>query len=186
MDDQRAEIVAFNRLFTEYHGRFVRFARSYLQDDATAEDVAVDGILYYWENRRSLASDTNIPAYILEVIKHKCLNHLRHLRVREEVEQGLYELQLRTNNLRIATLEACNPEEIFSQEAQQLVDEALREMPEKTRRIFLMSRYEERTYPEIADALGLSVKSVEFHISKALKLLRIRLKDYLPVMLLFL
>ena len=165
-----SEIKAFNKLFADYHGLFVRFANTYLQDEAAAEDIAVEGIMYYWENRHSLSSDSNIPAYILEAIKHKCLNFLRHLRVREDVEQR-------------ATLEACDPQEIFSSEAGRLVDEALAMMSDKTRRIFIMSRYENKTYPEIAAYFSLSVKSVEFHISKALKILKVKLKDYMTIVL---
>ena len=157
-----SEIKAFNKLFADYHGLFVRFANTYLQDEAAAEDIAVEGIMYYWENRHSLSSDSNIPAYILEAIKHKCLNYLRHLRVREDVEQRIQEHQQRVNSLRIATLEACDPQEIFSSEAGRLVDEALAMMSDKTRRIFIMSRYENKTYPEIAAYFSLSVKSVEF------------------------
>ena len=130
-----SEIKAFNKLFADYHGLFVRFANTYLQDEAAAEDIAVEGIMYYWENRHSLSSDSNIPAYILEAIKHKCLNYLRHLRVREDVEQRIQEHQQRVNSLRIATLEACDPQEIFSSEAGRLVDEALAMMSDKTRRI---------------------------------------------------
>lgn len=151
-----SEIKAFNKLFADYHGLFVRFANTYLQDEAAAEDIAVEGIMYYWENRHSLSSDSNIPAYILEAIKHKCLNYLRHLRVREDVEQRIQEHQQRVNSLRIATLEACDPQEIFSSEAGRLVDEALAMMSDKTRRIFIMSRYENKTYPEIAAYFSLS------------------------------
>lgn len=178
-----AEIAAFNKLFTEYHGLFVRFATTYIGDEDAAEDIAVDGIAYYWENRRSLAPDSNVPAYILETIKHKCLNYLRHMHVREEAEQRMAEHYRRVNDLRIATLEACDPEEIFCKEAQQLVEEALAAMPEKTREIFLLSRYENLTYQEIADRYELSVKSVEFHISKALKILKEKLRDYMTILL---
>lgn len=178
-----AEIKSFNKLFTDYHGLFVRFANTYIQDEVAAEDIAVDGIVYYWENRHTLAEDSNIPAYILEVIKHKCLNYLRHLRVREDVESHILEHQQRVNDLRISTLEACDPQEIFSAEAQRLVDEALAMMPDKTRQIFMMSRYENKTYAEIADYFSLSVKSVEFHISKALKVLKVKLKDYMTIVL---
>lgn len=181
--ENASEIKAFNKLFSDYHGLFVRFANTYIRDDIAAEDVAVEGIMYYWENRHSLASDSNIPAYILEVIKHKCLNYLRHQRVREDVEQRILDHQQRVNNLKIATLEACDPQEIFGSEAQCLVDEALEMMPEKTRQIFLMSRYENKTYNEIAVHFSLSVKSVEFHISKALKILKSKLKDYITMML---
>ncbi len=178
-----SDIKDFNKLFAEYHGLFVHFANTYLQDEAAAEDIAVDGIVYYWENRHSLSPDSNVPAYIMETIKHKCLNYLRHLRVREDVEQHIQEHQQRVNNLKIATLEACDPQEIFSAEAKQLIDEALVMMPDKTRRIFIMSRYENKTYQEIATQFSLSVKSVEFHISKALKILRVKLKDYMTIVL---
>lgn len=178
-----SEIKAFNKLFTEYHELFVRFANTYLQDESAAEDIAIDGIMYYWENRHSLSPDSNIPAYILETIKHKCLNYLRHLRVREDVEQRIQEHQQRVNNLRIATLEACDPQEIFSSEVGQLIDEAMEIMPDKTRQIFVMSRYENKTYQEIATHYSLSIKSVEFHISKALKILKVKLKDYITVVL---
>ena len=178
-----SEIKAFNKLFTDYKGLFVRFANTYVQDKAVAEDIVIEGIMCYWENRHALLSDSNIPAYILEIIKHKCLNYLRHIRVREDVEQHIREHQQRVNNLRIATLEACDPQEIFSLEAEQLIDEALAMMPDKTRQIFIMSRYEDKTYSEIAAHLSLSVKSVEFHISKALKILRVKLKDYMTIFL---
>ena len=183
METKTSDIKAINTLFADYHGLFVRFANTYIQDDAAAEDIAVEGIMYYWENRHTLASDSNIPAYILETIKHKCLNYLRHLRVREDVEQRLREHQQRVTNLRIVTLEACDPQEIFSDEAQRLVDEALAMMSDKTRQIFIMSRYENKTYPEIAAHFSLSVKSVEFHISKALKILKVKLKDYMTIIL---
>ena len=63
------------------------------------------------------------------------------------------------------------------------LDEALAMMSDKTRRIFIMSRYENKTYPEIAAYFSLSVKSVEFHISKALKILKVKLKDYMTIVL---
>lgn len=181
--DTISETKTINKLFTDYHGLFVRFAITYIQDKEAAEDITMESVLYYLENRHSLQADSNIPAYILETIKHKCLNYLRHLRIQEDVEQRMYEHQLRVNNLRIATLEACDPQEIFSEEVQQLIDEALAAMPEKTRRIFMMSRFENKTYSEIAALCSLSVKSVEFHISKGLKIMKGKLKDYVGLVL---
>ena len=106
--------------------------------------------MYYWENRNNLLHQSNISAYILEVIKHKCLNYLRHMHVRENVKQHILTYMQRVNNLRIATLEACNPQELFSIEAQELIDQALAMMPEKTRQIFMMSRCENETYQDIS------------------------------------
>ena len=80
---------------------------------------------------------------------------------------------------RISTLEACNPEELFSEEARRLVNETLDRLPEKTRAIFIRSRFDGKSYKEIAAEMGVTVKSVEFEVSKAMKILRVVLKDYL-------
>lgn len=181
-----SDIKEFNKLFSNYRGIFIRFANTYIQDEETAEDIVVDSLVYYWENRHTLTSNSNIPAYIMEVVKHKSLNYLRNQRIREDIEQKLWIHMERVRRLKITTLEACDPEELFSSEAQNLIDKTLESLPEKTRTIFIMSRYENKTHKEIAEHFGLSTKSIEFHISKALNILRKRLKDYLPLILFFL
>ena len=173
------DIKAFNQMYTDYYVRFVNFGFSFVRDVAVAEDIAVDSIMYYWERRQTLPDDTNIPAYILTTIKHKCINHLEHLRVRED-----YSEKMRNNaewelNLRLSTLEACDPEEIFSKEIQETVDKAVSSLPEQTRMIFRMSRYENRSHKEIAEMLHLTTKAVEYHITKSLTSLRKILQEYL-------
>ena len=81
---------------------------------------------------------------------------------------------------RIATLEELEPNEIFTAEIQEIVNRTLETLPEQTRRIFAMSRYENKSHKEIADLLNMTTKGVEYHINKATKVLRIALKDYLP------
>lgn len=181
-----SEIKEFNKLFSNYQRIFIRFANTYIQDEETAKDIVVDSLVYYWENRHSLTSNSNIPAYIMEVVKHKSLNFLRNQRIREDIEQKLWTHMDRVRKLKITTLEACDPEELFNSEAQRLIDETLESLPEKTRTIFILSRYENKTHTEIAKHFNLSTKSIEFHISKALSILRKRLKDYLPFFLIFL
>lgn len=177
------EIQTFNYLFTNYKGRFIHFATTYVGDKMVAEDIVIDSLMYYWENRKSLDVDSNIPAYLLTVIKHKCLNYLQRLHTKEEIVEYLKNCDAWELNLRIATLEVCDPEKLFSEELQQLVDEALKTLPERTRDIFIRSRYKNQSHKEIAEALGLSTKAIEFHITKALKVLRVALKDYLPLFL---
>ncbi len=178
--DSTNNIEAFNQLFTDYQGPFIRFANNYVKDQAIAEDFTLEAFMYYWENRHSLKSESNIPAYILTIVKHKCLNYLQHLQVHEYVSEELRDHATWKLRTRIATLEACDPEELFSTEAIELVRKTLYSMPEKTRKIFLMSRFQNRTYKEIATQFNLTEKGVEFHISKTLKELRKNLKDYLP------
>lgn len=173
-------IHSFTRLYKEYKHRFTRFAKTYVDDIAVAEDIMMDSLMYYWENRTSLKNDSNIPAYILTIIKHKCLNYLQRERTREEAEKYLSNREDWELNLRIATLEACNPEKLFSEEILRIIKETLDLLPEQSREIFIRSRYRNRSNKEIAAELDLSVKSVEYHITKTLKLLREALKDYLP------
>jgi RNA polymerase sigma-70 factor (ECF subfamily) len=104
---------------------------------------------------------------------------------REQLHQGatdkMQELADWELNTRISTLQACNPEELFSVEIQQIVDETLNMLPERTRIIFTMSRYQNKSHKEIAQEFVITTKGVEFNIDKALKTLRISLKDYFSV-----
>lgn len=83
------------------------------------------------------------------------------------------------------TLEDFEPYEVFTKEIQEIVDRTLDALPEQTRKIFVMSRNENKSHKEIAELLDITTKGVEFHISKATRTLRLALKDYLPVSLLF-
>jgi RNA polymerase sigma-70 factor (ECF subfamily) len=185
-ESESAHYTAFRQLFASYYGRFVRFADTYVRNRAVAEDFVTEAFMHYWERRDSLDASLNIPAYILTIIKHKSLNYLEHLQVREATAEKIRshaEWELHT---RITTLEACNPDELFAAEVMDIVTKALASMPEKTREIFELSRFHNKSYREIASQTGLSEKSVEFHISKSIKLLRSKLKDYLPVYFFFL
>lgn len=184
--DNRVDLKLFNHLFVTYQRRFIRFAYTYVRDWTVAEDLITEAFMYYWENGGALPADSNVPAYILTTVKHKCINHLQHVQVQEEVTGQLHkhaEWALRT---RIATLEDCNPNELFSEEVRQIVARTLAALPEQSRRIFQLSRYENKTHKEIASLLGITPKGVEFHIAKVLRELRSRLKDYCPLFVYFL
>ena len=174
----------FGKIYAEYRYKFVRFANSYLRDWSASEDVVTDAFVQFWENKHELAPDSNVPAYLLTIVRNRCLNHLRHSVVEGNYSQAMREYYEWDLNTRISTLEACNPSDIYSDEMRALVAAALAKMPQTTREIFRMSREEGMTLKEIAEASGLSVKSVEYHIGKALKLLRKELKDYFPIFLL--
>ena len=110
---------------------------------------------------------------------------MRQARLHNERDSLLSEVGLWELDFKINTLSACDPYELYSSEVQDIVNRTLKKLPSKTRRIFLMNRYENISYPEIAKRLELNQKTIEYHISKALKELRIALKDYFPSLIFF-
>jgi RNA polymerase sigma-70 factor (ECF subfamily) len=169
----------FSRLYVDYLERFIRFANTYVHDFPVAEDIAVDAFVYYWENHQTLPENTNIPAYIITTIKHKCLNHLEHLRVRAEYAERMKEDISWELELRMSTLQACDPEALFVADIKRISDKTIKALPSQTRTIFNMSRQEYKSNKEIAEQLQIAVKTVEYHITKAISVLRIALKDYM-------
>jgi len=177
--DSASDIRNFNNLFNEYYSRFVRFAMGYLKDQPVAEDFVSEAFTLYWENRENLLPNTNAPAYILTIVKNKCINHLHHEQIRLRTEKEMTEHAEWVLNTRISTLEACDPEDLFSDEMREIVRKTLDKLPLKTRRIFILNRYYGFSYKDIAKKMNLSPKTVEFHISKALSCLRLSLRDFI-------
>ncbi len=173
------DLKEFNIFFKTYQPRFVRFAVNYLQSLEEAEDVVMESMLALWERREQLDEDTNLPAYVLTSVKNKCLNHLKSIRVKKK--DSLDELEQWEVDMRINALKDFDPHLVYSEEIRNIVSEALSSLSPQTRRIFNMSRYENKTYQEIALLNDVSVKSIEYHITKALKVLRTALTDYLPL-----
>ena len=104
----------------------------------------------------------------------------------QTVLENYADISLRDLEIRLSSLEACNPSELFSAEIRILTSNTLQELSPQTRRIFELSRYENKSVKEIAEITGLTPKAVEYHITKSLKALRVSLKDYLPFLILLL
>ena len=180
-------MLQFDALFTEYKRRFTLFADSYIHDMQLAEDIVTDAFIAYWEAfRQSPPAEINAPAYILTIVKNKCINELEHRKVHEKfVASSLTDAQWELR-MQLASLRACDPEEIFTAEMEELVRRSLRKLPPKAQKIFTMSRIEGRSHREIAAELGLSVKSVEYYMNIALRTLRADLAGYVAALIFYL
>ncbi len=169
----------FGKLFSEYKPRFVAFAYRYVRDANTAEDLVADSFMAFWEAKDKLTAEVNIPAYILAIVRNRCLNHLsaelRHLKAEKKIhttQQRLLEADLRS-------LSVCDPDKLFSEEINLILERAVGQMPEMTRKVFMGSRFDGKSYKEISEELGIAITHVNFEIRRALNILRIEFKDYL-------
>ncbi len=169
----------FSRFFYENQEKFLSFAFSYTRNKADAEDILMESMAALWEGREHWEENTNFHGLLLTIIKNKALNHLSKLQVRYKAEENINEQTLRELTLRISTLESSEPDKIFNSEIHTIVEKTLRKLPEQTRKVYILSRKHDTPNKKIAADLGISVKTVEFHITKTLKLLRRELKDYL-------
>lgn len=174
----------FGQLYNMYRQRFVIIARRYVRDRMVAEDIVADSFVSFWNNRSNIPSDSNLPAYILTIVKNNCLNWLHAQQIHMRIEQQLQTTQSRLVESNIRSLESCDPERLFASEVQRIATEAMVKMPELTRMVFIKSRNEGKTYAEIAEECGISVRQVTSEIQKALAILRNELKDYMPAFLL--
>jgi len=173
-------MASFSDLYTLYYKRSFLFAKSYVRDDMVAEDLASEAIIQLWETTKK--EPVEHPVALLAVIlKHKALNYLSREQVKLESMEAISSKSVRDMDYRISSLKAFDPEEVFSSEITEIVRKALESLPEQTRRVFEMSRYEQMSVKEIAERTSLSAKSVEYHITRSLKVLRVALKDYLPI-----
>jgi RNA polymerase sigma-70 factor (ECF subfamily) len=175
---------SFEVFYKQFYRKAFNFTKSYVHDVPAAENIASEAFIKFWEESRRIKIN-NPEVYLLTILKNKALDYLKHETVREEAFRKIATAHQEELAMRISMLEALNPVEVFTIEIQQIVQDTLARFPEQTRLIFELSRFENQSNKEIARQLGLSEKAVEYHITKALKALRISLKDYLPLFLFF-
>lgn len=173
-------ILNFNHIYSAYYRKAFLFTQSYVRNDLVAEDIVSEAIIHLWELSKK-GEVESVEAILITYIRSKSLNHLKHIRAQENVFQALLDKGQRELEIRISTLEACDPEEIMSEELRLKAKSLIENMPERTRTVFILDRLDGKSHKEIADELGISVKGVEYHISKAVKILRENLKDYAPL-----
>ena len=173
----------FSKLYQEYYDRSFRFVSLYVHNDLAAEDIVSESLIKLWETLRT-EKIQNPLAFLITILKNKSLDHLRSESRKGAMQENLVDWHERALAIRIDNLEACNPDAMFSNEIKRILHKTLETLPSQTRRIFILSRIQQKSGKEIAEMLNLTVKGVDYHIAKALKVLRITLKDYLPLLLL--
>ncbi len=168
-DDQRA----YEVLFKAHYESLCRFALRFLDDKDEAEEVVQEVFCKIWDKRKSLSFTSSFKAYVFTSVRNKCFNHHEHMKVRHQHQDHVKHT---TSEADTGILEEVDLE--------RKIEEAVASLPEQCRKVFKMNRFEGLKYKEIAEQLGISPKTVENQMGKALKVMRLQLKDYLTVLIL--
>jgi len=167
----------FEQLFKTHFKRLHAYAFTILGDEVEAEEMVQQVFFKLWERNETLSLTGSVSAYLYRAVHNESLNYIKHQKVRSNHQ--LHVAYSMKN-------EAEHPaKKVIAGELEKKIHSALNELPEQCRTIFQMSRFDELKYREIADKLGISVKTVENQMGKALKLLRQKLADFLIFILLF-
>ncbi len=166
---------SFEQLFRAFYPRLCAYARTILSDNEEAEEIVQTLFCRLWEQRATLEVTTSVQAYLFRAVRNASLNQIKKVQIRDAYKtMNLEEIN---QNPEVQTDLAT------TEELRQRIEKAIGDLPEQCRLIFKMSRFEELKYREIADSLGISVKTVENQMGKALKTLRFKLADFMTVAL---
>ncbi len=166
----------FEQIFKTHYKSLLAYAHTILNDLATSEEVVQEVFYKLWEQRKQISIHTSLKAYLYRAVHNESLNHIKHQKVKAVHRQ--YALQ----NEREQTEEHDPIHKLSALELENKIRHALNELPEQCRLVFQLSRFESMKYHDIAGYLNISVKTVENQMGKALKRLRVSLKDFLPLL----
>lgn len=161
---------AIELLFRKYYSYLVKAILRIVPKENIAEDLAQDVFFELWKKRNTLKINISFKAYISRAGRNKALNFIRDKKIKWDDADELEVMESSLGDVN---------ENLQAEDLQALIDKSINELPEKCRLVFSLSRFEEMSYKEIAEQLGISIKTVENQISKALKQLRAKLEPYL-------
>jgi RNA polymerase sigma-70 factor (ECF subfamily) len=169
---------SFESVYRYFYPRLNYFAKQYLLDAEASRSIVQDVFTELWDKRITLHKDTNLSAWLFTVTKNKSLKAISQLKSRQKYDNYIKSRQLEINYKSLSDFDTSN---LMFDELQTVIESALEKLSPACRKIFEMSRFEEKKNREIAEKLNLSIKTVEAQITKALRSLKTDLKDFLPL-----
>ncbi|UBM60290.1 RNA polymerase sigma-70 factor [Marinilongibacter aquaticus] len=166
----------YETIFRTHYTSLCRYALSMVKMSDKAEDIVQQVFVNLWEKREQTIITGSLRNYLFRSVHNQCLNALKHDKVKAQYHEYSSFFDTKYTN--------AVEEGLLSHELAWKIEEALNQLPPECGRVFKMSRFEELKYKEIAEKLGISIKTVENHMGKALKILRGHLGEYLVSILL--
>lgn len=168
---------AFDTAYLNYFKQLQRYAHTFTKDNDEAEEVVQNVFCKIWEKRNQLDANGYLKSFLYRAVHNECLNYLKHQNVKLSFNNYQQENAGTTTD---------PTKEMAATELEKQLHLAINELPSQCRTIFQLSRIEQLKYQQIADQLNLSTKTVENQMGKALKTLRLKLIDFLPILLIYL
>lgn len=159
----REDREAFCELYVRYKDKLEGFCYKFLKSKNDTEDIVQDIFTYLWESRHFINPDLSFSSYLYTITKNRMLNHIRNIDITLQVQSYLAQISVPDNS---------SIEELEFQDFQQILLEAIDRLPPRRKEIFNLSRQENLPHKVIAAQLGISVYTVQEHISESLKFIR--------------
>lgn len=159
----------FEKVFNQHYNTLCNYAFSFLKDLQSSEDVVQEVFIRIWEKRQDLITSETIRFYLFSAVRNNCLTYLQK-------EKRMVIVELNDGNI-VGSPDGPEPDNHPGKDYKKHLEIAMQQLPPKCREVFVLSRISKLSYREIADTLGLSIKTVENQMGKALKILRLYLKD---------
>ncbi len=165
----KGDTAAFEKIYRSYVKELCSFAAYYVKSYNAAEDIVQNLFLLLWERKETVRIDGSFKTYLFTSVRNLSLNFLKHQTI-ERTSSGTYSM--------LFSVPSATPHEIVEhQELDVLITQALEKIPERCRIVFILSRYFNMKYTEIAEILEISVKTVDAHMVHAVKSLRSHLRS---------
>lgn len=169
---------AYEEIFMTYYRSLCNYSCSMVREMDEAEEVVQNVFYNLWNKRESLSVESSLKSYLYRAVHNDCLNRIKHRKVRAQ-----YAADLKGSP---QSFQSDGAQLLEAKELGLKIQNALAKLPEQCGVVFRMNRFEHLKYAEIASQLGISVKTVENHMGKALKILRGELKEYLHLLIVLL
>lgn len=174
---KKGEEAAFKYFYDKYFRRITSFSIQFIYDQDEAENLAQEAFINLWQNRKEIESINGIQSFLYTYAKSKCLNLIRHNKVKDKFKNDL--LNHKERELDIEVLNSIQFDTLELTELERIINESINDLPPKTREVFIKKRFENKKNAEIAEEMNVTIKAVEAHMTKALKILKTKLSDYL-------
>jgi RNA polymerase sigma-70 factor, ECF subfamily len=170
---------AFELLYKKLFPRLKDFAYRVVKDEDIAKDLVQDVFIKLWEKKKEIKL-INIEAFIFKVLRNQCISHIKNLKIVENVKINLSGLNQAEELYRIDFIKN-EPYLLVEKELQQEVENIMNSLPEQCKNVFHLSRIEGLKNREIAEQLGINIKNVERHITRALNSFKDHFGDKIPI-----